>query len=43
MKTRMKKGTDVIRDKMLYKSTVFSRKERDRLGLRGLENRKRGI
>jgi malate dehydrogenase (oxaloacetate-decarboxylating)(NADP+) len=36
MKSKMKKGIEVLRDKMLYKSISFSRKERDRLGLRGL-------
>jgi len=36
MKTRMKKGIEVLRDKMLYRSISFTRKERDRLGIRGL-------
>ena len=32
----MKRGFDVLRDKSLNRSIVFSRQERDRLGLRGL-------
>lgn len=32
----MKKGLEVLRDKTIYKSIVFTRAERDRLGLRGL-------
>jgi malate dehydrogenase (oxaloacetate-decarboxylating)(NADP+) len=32
----MKRGFDVLRDKTLNRSIVFGRKERDRLGLRGL-------
>jgi len=32
----MKRGFDVLRDKALNRSLVFGRKERDRLGLRGL-------
>lgn len=32
----MKKGLEVLRDKRLYKSIAFTRKERERLGLRGL-------
>jgi malate dehydrogenase (oxaloacetate-decarboxylating)(NADP+) len=32
----MKKGFDVLRDKAANRSLAFSRKERDRLGLRGL-------
>ena len=32
----MKKGFDVLRDKSANRSLAFSRKERDRLGLRGL-------
>ena len=32
----MKKGFDVLRDKSVNRSLAFSRKERDRLGLRGL-------
>lgn len=32
----MKRGFDVLRDKALNRSIVFGRKERDRLGLRGL-------
>ena len=32
----MKRGLDVIRDKTIYRSIAFGRKERERLGLRGL-------
>jgi malate dehydrogenase (oxaloacetate-decarboxylating)(NADP+) len=32
----MKRGFDVLRDKAINRSIAFSRKERDRLGLRGL-------
>ena len=32
----MKRGFDVLRDKTINKSIAFSRKDRDRLGLRGL-------
>jgi len=32
----VKKGLEVLRDKRLYKSIAFTRKERERLGLRGL-------
>jgi malate dehydrogenase (oxaloacetate-decarboxylating)(NADP+) len=32
----IKKGFDVLRDKSLYKSIAFTRKERMRLGLQGL-------
>jgi len=32
----VKKGLEVLRDKTLYKSIAFTRKGRDRLGLRGL-------
>ena len=32
----MKRGFDVLRDKSLNRSIIFSRQERDRLGLRGL-------
>jgi malate dehydrogenase (oxaloacetate-decarboxylating)(NADP+) len=32
----MKRGFDVLRDKALNRSIVFGRKERDRLGIRGL-------
>ncbi len=32
----MKRGFDVLRDKTRNRSIVFGRRERDRLGLRGL-------
>jgi malate dehydrogenase (oxaloacetate-decarboxylating)(NADP+) len=32
----MKRGFDILRDKSLNRSVIFSRRERDRLGLRGL-------
>ena len=32
----MKKGFDLLRDKKLYKSIAFTRKERERYGLQGL-------
>ena len=32
----MKRGFDILRDKSLNRSMIFSRRERDRLGLRGL-------
>ena len=32
----MKRGFDVLRDKSLNRSVIFNRRERDRLGLRGL-------
>src|SRR5262245_64736445 len=32
----MKRGSDILRDKALNRSIVFDRRERDRLGLRGL-------
>ena len=32
----MKRGFDVLRDKSLNRSIIFSRRERDRLGLQGL-------
>ena len=32
----MKRGFDVLRDKSLNRSISFSRRDRDRLGLRGL-------
>jgi malate dehydrogenase (oxaloacetate-decarboxylating)(NADP+) len=32
----MKKGFDLLHDKSLYRSIVFTRRERERLGLRGL-------
>jgi len=36
MKTIPKKGIDVLRDKSIFKSIAFTRKEREKLGLTGL-------
>jgi malate dehydrogenase (oxaloacetate-decarboxylating)(NADP+) len=35
-RSRIKRGADLLRDKTLNRSITFGRKERDRLGLRGL-------
>ena len=32
----MKRGSDLLRDKTLNRSIAFTRKDRDRLGVRGL-------
>lgn len=36
MSAAAKRGFDILRDKLLYRSIAFTRQERDRLGLRGL-------